>query len=597
MIRKCEKESFDVIQHDVDLCVVGGGLAGMFAAIAAARHGATVVLMQDRPVLGGNASSEIRMWVRGAHGENVRETGLLEEVALENMYRNPGMNYSIWDSVLYEKAAGEKNITLLLNCSCCEAETEENRIHSVKGWQMTTQQWHLVKAKIFADCSGDSVLAPLTGAAYRMGREAQAEFGESIEPEESDNCTMGMTCLLQARETDKPTRYIPPKWAHKYTEKDFPHRMDTQNPDAWKEDNFWWMELGGVYDSIRDTEKLRDELLKIAFGVWDFVKNGGCVDADHWELEWVGFLPGKRESRRYVGDYILTQNDVRGGTIYEDTIAYGGWTMDDHNPQGFATPEKPNIFHDAPSPYAIPYRCLYSKNIDNLMFAGRNISTTHAALSSTRVMATCALLGQALGTAASIAAAHDCSPRDVYTNYIEDLKQTLIEDDCYLPGNRRKPPALMNKIKFFSPAGNIEALTDGVERMVDGVDHVWEADKGCEIIAEAAACVYMDQLRIVFDSDLNRKTLEDHREAIQKFPLRCQIFADEKDLLPPKTLVRKYEIWGDKGDGEWRLVFSEDNNYQRLARIGIRDSYQKIKLKWIETWGYAKIRIYGLDIR
>jgi hypothetical protein len=174
------------------------------------------------------------------------------------------------------------------------------------------------------------------------------------------------------------------------------------------------MELGGNRDSIRDTEILRDELIKISFGTWDFIKNSGHFESENLELEWVGFLPGKRESRRYVGDHILNQNDVENEGRFEDIVAYGGWTMDDHHPDGFRYKGQPTIFHPAPSPYGIPYRSLYSKNISNLFFAGRNISATHAALSSTRVMATCAIMGQAVGTAAAIAVRDDLSPRGVY---------------------------------------------------------------------------------------------------------------------------------------------------------------------------------------
>lgn len=171
MIKNSEKKTFPVREHLADLCVIGGGLAGMCAAISAARRGIRVVLMHDRPVLGGNASSEIRMWIRGANGEDVRETGLVEEIALENCYRNPNMNFSIWDSILYEKVMLEENIKLLLNCSCLDAQMKGREISTVTGWQLTTQTYHRVQAKIFADCSGDSILAPLTGAAYRMGRE------------------------------------------------------------------------------------------------------------------------------------------------------------------------------------------------------------------------------------------------------------------------------------------------------------------------------------------------------------------------------------------------------------------------------------------
>ena len=168
------------IRRKVDVCVVGGGLAGTFAAISAARHGAKVALMQDRPMLGGNASSEIKMWVSGAGSRvrNLQETGIMEEVLLENMYRNPTRNFSIWDSILYEKVKAEENIELLLNCACCFAESENATIKNVTGFQLTTYTWQKVEADIFIDCSGDSILAELVDAEYMVGREAKETFGE-----------------------------------------------------------------------------------------------------------------------------------------------------------------------------------------------------------------------------------------------------------------------------------------------------------------------------------------------------------------------------------------------------------------------------------
>lgn len=161
------------IYHKVDLCVVGGGLAGMCAAVAAARHGIKVALMHDRPVYGGNASSEIRMWVCGAHGKNNRETGIIEEIALETLYRNPYRRYPMWDAILFELINNEKNITPILNCSCNDIEMDGSKIKKVIGWQTTTQCYHIVEAKLFADCSGDSILAPLSGAEYRWGVKAE----------------------------------------------------------------------------------------------------------------------------------------------------------------------------------------------------------------------------------------------------------------------------------------------------------------------------------------------------------------------------------------------------------------------------------------
>ncbi len=457
------------ITHRVDFCVVGGGLAGMCAAIAAARHGAKVALIQDRPVLGGNASSEVRMHICGAHGTNNRETGIVEEIELENRYRNPLRNYSIWDSVLYEKVRFEPNITLLLNCSCNSLEMVGDRIASVKGWQLTTETWHTVEADLFADCSGDSILAPLTGAAFRMGREARAEFDEDIEPENADRKTMGMSCLIQARDTGRPQDFIPPAWAYVYeSDADLPHRGHDLLTT-----NYWWIELGGEQDAIHDTEEIRDRLLKVAFGVWDHLKNRGNHGAETWALEWIGFLPGKRESRRYEGDVILTQNDVRAEGRFDDLVAYGGWTMDDHHPGGIDWAGEPTIFHPAPSPFGIPYRTLYSRSISNLFVAGRNISVTHAAMSATRVMATCAVVGQAAGTAAAIAVRERSSPRGIYEDYIGELKQTLMDDDCYLPWNTRAIPEVTRSARLTASEGDPEPLRNGLDRPIGDDDNGW----------------------------------------------------------------------------------------------------------------------------
>ena len=281
------------LEYQTDLCVVGGGMAGLCCAIAAARHGIRVVLMHDRPVLGGNASSEIRMWIGGCHGKDNRESGIIEEIFLENFYQNPGLKYPLWDSVLYEKAMAEPNLTLLLNTSCLDCQMDGSRILSVKGWQSNAETFHVVSALWFADCSGDSILAPLTGAQYMYGREAKSDFGETIPPDTADKQTMGMSCLFQIRETDHPVPFTPPSWAYKYeSDGDLPYK------DHRKNNNFWWIEVGGQWDCIHDTDRCREELLKICYGVWDHMKNHGDHGVENWELEWIGFLPGKRESRR-----------------------------------------------------------------------------------------------------------------------------------------------------------------------------------------------------------------------------------------------------------------------------------------------------------
>lgn len=577
-----------MITYHADLCVVGGGLAGMCAAIAAARHGAKVVLMHERPMLGGNASSEIRMWVCGAAGSNNRETGILEEIHLENLWRNPYKLYSVWDSVLYEKVRFEPNITLLLNCSCCQAETDGNRIVSVTGWQMTIQEFITVNARNFADCSGDSVLAPLVGANYRVGREAASEFGEKISETESDRKTMGMSCLIQARLLDHPVTYRAPEWAIKLTPDDLRFRR-RPNPRATGE-NFWYLELGGNRDSIKDTEEVRDELLALAFGFWDCFKNSGDFpDADCWQLDFVGFLPGKRESRRMMGAYLMTQNDVTSGGKFEDVVAYGGWPLDDHDPDGFFHHGHPCVQVQTPSPYGIPYRTLYSENIENLFFAGRNISMTHAAMSSARVMATCALLGQAVGTAAAIAAEFDTTPAGVYENHLARLQNTLMYDDCMLPGKFRPNDALTEKA----------ALTEGAEMLRDGCDRTnrYDCPNGVGITYTLPAAEMVEEVRIVFDSDLDRVTLPgDTVERIHS--MRANILPDSPVMHLPLTLCRSYRLEGLTEEGNWEILVEESENRRRLVLLPVHRSLKAVRLVPLSSWGESgQTGIFSFTIR
>jgi len=571
-------------RHSVDFCVVGGGPAGLLAAVAAARHGARVCLMQDRPVLGGNASSEIRMHICGAHGDNNRETGILEEIELENLHRNPNPSYAIWDSVLYEVAKQEPNITLLLNCACNEPGMTGERIAWVKGYQSTSETWHTVEAPLFADCSGDSVLAPMCGADFRIGREARCEHDEAIEPEVADSKTMGMSCLIQARETDRPQPYVPPAWAHTYaSEDDLPNRPH----DMASGSNYWWIELGGEHDSIHDTEELRDELLKIAFGLWDHIKNRGDHGAENWTLEWVGFLPGKRESRRLLGDHIVTQNDVRAEGRFHDLVAYGGWTMDDHHPAGFRYPGQPTIFHPAPSPFGLPYRALYSRNVENLFFAGRNISCTHAAMSATRVMATCAICGQAMGTAAAIAVRESTTPRGVYQSHLEELQATLRDDDCYLPFSRRAVPELTRRAAISASSGDPEPLRNGLDRPIDGQDNGWSGAPGEWVAYRWQEPVQLVEARLIVDSDLNRK--------LKNMPCRFDLNAPPRTT--PETVTRSLRIEALGEDDAWRTVARVDDNWQRLVRIPLDVTTRAVRLVPESTWGAPKAHLFAFDVR
>ena len=559
------------INHQTDLCVVGGGMAGLSCAISAARHGIKVILVQDRPVLGGNASSEIRMWIGGANGKDNREGGIIEEIFLENFYQNPSLKYPIWDSVLYEKAKVEENLTLLLNTSCLDATMVGNKIESIKAWQSNAETFHSVSAKYFADCSGDSILAPLTGANYMYGREAKSTFDETIPPDVADKKTMGMSCLFQIRETDHKVEFTPPSWAYKY-------ESDEQLPykDHDKGNNFWWIELGGEWDCIHDTDRCRDELLKICYGVWDHMKNYGDHGVDNWELEWIGFLPGKRESRRYVGKYIVTQNDVESEGRFDDIVAYAGWSMDDHFPEGFYyTKGHPTIYHPAPQPWGLPLRCMISENIENLVFAGRNISVTHAALSSSRVMATCAILGQALGTAVAQSIKDNCTIENVD---IKKLQQTLMEDDCYIPWHKREVPALTKYANC-----NCDVIRNGIDR---GEENLWVGGIGDFIEYTFEQDTDISEIRLVFDNDMNRKY----------YNMPCNYPLIQTEFKLPKTLIKEYKIEGENSKGE-KFFISVLSNHQRFVRHFLGWKIKKLRFIPLSTHGSETFRLFDFEIK
>jgi hypothetical protein len=550
--------------------------------------------MQDRPVLGGNASSECRMHICGAdvhnHHKNLRETGILEEIRLENLARNPNKNYSIWDTILYEKAKTEPNLTLLMNCTCQSAQlshppAEEGPgvglISSITGWQLTTQTYHTVHAKIFADCSGDAILAPLTGAEFRMGREARHEYGESIAPEIADERTMGMTCLFQAREYATPQPFAALPWANVYENcADLPYG---EGGHRWQQMGYWWLELGGEAHSIYDTEALRDELLKVVYGVWDHLKNR-CAhkeDVANWAIEWIQFLPAKRESRRYVGEHVLTQNDVRAEGRFDDLVAYGGWSMDDHHPAGFNAVKigaPATIFHPAPAPYGIPYRALYSRNIANLMFAGRDASCTHAAMSSTRVMGTGISMGQAVGTAAALAVQKSLLPAGVKA-HMHELQQTLLADDAYLPWAAQQFSALTTAAELTASQGNPAPVCDGINRPVGADLHAWVHHPG-DWIAYRFPASQVESVTLILDSALERNIALSHHQP------------DDQLTAPPPCLQKSFRIEGLVA-GVWQTVAEIKGNHQRLVHIPIGRQLEGVRCLFRETWGEEESKLFA----
>ncbi|MGC5771653.1 FAD-dependent oxidoreductase [Paenibacillus pabuli] len=427
-----------------DITVIGGGLAGVCAAISAARLGQQVALVQNRPVLGGNSSSEVRVWVCGAtaHGINryARETGIMGELFVENQYRNPEGNPYLWDLIILEAVRAEPNIRLYLNTDVHEVEAkgdgDERMITSVTGWMMGSERKIRFESQIYLDCTGDGLVGFLAGAKFALGREARSEYGEEWAPEVADQITLGSTLLFYTKDAGAPVRYIPPSFAKDITQTSIPIRRVIRSGDSGC--HYWWIEWGGEHDTVHDNELIRDELWAVIYGIWDYIKNSGKFDAEHMTLEWIGSLPGKREYRRFTGDYVLTQNDIISQREFPDAVAFGGWSIDLHPPQGMYAEASGSKHMHADGVYHVPFRSLYSANVRNMLMAGRDISASHVAFGTTRVMATCAVIGEAAGTGAALCAAMGVSPRELHARHLAVLQQTLLRQDASIIGVRSR---------------------------------------------------------------------------------------------------------------------------------------------------------------
>ncbi|MET7860386.1 FAD-dependent oxidoreductase [Streptomyces sp. NPDC005318] len=420
-----------------DVTVVGGGLAGVCAAIAAARLGRTVALVHNRPVLGGNSSSEVRVWVCGATAHGVhrwaRETGIMGELYVENQYRNPEGNPYYWDQVVLDAVLAEPNLRLFLNTDVRDITAEHGkRIDSVTGWTMGSERLTTFLSPVFVDCTGDGLIGHLAGADHRIGRESRAEHGEEWAPAEADRQLLGSTILFYTKDAGHPVKYVAPSFAKNILGTPIPeHRLIRTGDNGC---DYWWVEWGGQLDTVDDNERIRDELWSVVHGIWDHIKNSGRFDAGNLTLEWVGAIPGKREYRRFLGDHVLTQTEVMAQHPFDDRIAFGGWSVDLHPVEGMYAEEPGARQRYSDGVYHIPFRSIYSRNVGNLLFAGRNISATHIAFGSTRVMATCATLGEAAGTGAALCAALGVTPRELHDGRLTLLQQTLLRQDASLMG-------------------------------------------------------------------------------------------------------------------------------------------------------------------
>lgn len=581
---------------EADVVVAGGGMAGVCAAIAAARNGASVILIQDRHVLGGNASSEVRMHIVGADwsgsrkGVDARETGIIEELRLDDAAGNLQRSASLWDLLLFDRVRAESNITLLLNTRLTGVEMAgPDRIAAVQALRASTEDTFTIRGRLFLDCTGDGGLGVAAGAEFRVGREGRAEFGESMAPAEPDNRVLGSTLLFVTRDHGRPMPFRPPAWIHRFpTCEDLPHRSH----HTW-EYGYWWVEWGGEIDTIRDNERIRDELLAAALGVWDHIKNSGKhPQSENWALDWLGFLPGKRENRRFVGDYVLRQDDVQRGETFDDGVALGGWPIDLHPPEGIYSKEKPATAVGVPL-YNIPLRCLYSRNIRNLLFAGRNISASHVAFGSTRVMATCSVIGQAAGTAAALCARRNLLPRGLARDAIADLQQVLLKDDAYIIGVSNQDSADLARtaqVRAFSetPAGPAASVINGVHRGVEKNSNRWISDVHVGLPAwielRFRRPERIREVHLTFDSGLDRPLTLTHSDGFNRRMVRG----------PQPETVRDYTLSLISGQTQQAVADVKGNHQRKRIHRFEPQTVDGVRLLVQDTNGDHSARLFEI---
>lgn len=431
--------------------VVGGGLAGVGAALAAARSGTRTALVQDRPVLGGNSSSEIRVAPAGAGAYNAwaRETGIIAELLeIERATNHAEAANSrinrVTDLVLYDHCRRQDCLDLYLNTSIREVSMGEGRfIEEVVGVQLGTEKHLRFRAPLFADCTGDGTVAYLAGC---ESMRAKALMGSSL--------------LISAVDTGKAAPFKPPPWAHKYSEES-ELRMRHHSHFNY---GYYWLELGAPYDTVEENETIRELLLSHVYGVWDHIKNHCTVPgvrkkAETHVLDWIGVIPGKRESRRTIGDYIFTVDDIRARTAHFDDVCYGGWYVDLHTDGGIlATTLPPNpVFSELPDDeraefiatvYPIPFRSLFARDVDNLFIAGRHFSADREAFGSARVQCTTALMGEAVGTAARLCEEIGTTPAGIIrdSETVAELQHVLAQRDVFIPGKQDNDPRNLARI-------------------------------------------------------------------------------------------------------------------------------------------------------
>ena len=574
-----------------DFVVVGGGVAGVVVAVAAARYGLSVALINDRPLLGGNASDEAHISLDGAAHKGDHETGIIYEIKTIKECEN-----LTWSAAFAKVIDGEKNISLFENMLVDGATTSDSVIDAVHIVNTYDLKKYTLSAGYFCDATGDAWLGYYADALYHVGREAKHQYNENFAPEIADGNTMSgcitkvvndggdTICSFWSQDTGHNVEFTPPVWAYKLPEGDKLGREP-----MYIDRGEWWLETPNDYDDIFESEYVRDTMFRIATGYFDWLKNSwkGKNRVATYKLRNLGTYNAKRESRRLIGDYVITQNDFKENASFGDAVCYAGWNIDVHSVDGIFS-GKDGAFHlnEEIKITPIPLRCLYSKNINNLFMAGRCASVSHIGLGATRTQLTGATMGQAVGTAVYLCSKYGVNPRTVYNEHIKELQQLLLKDGQYIPGvynNDKNDIAKTAKIFADSETENGKAVNiiNGKTRPRDGIDYSWvSSDKLPQSITlKFDEPKTVNEVRITFEIPFGR-----YNKGFMPQPERDEMVTDF--TVEAKT-VSGYE-----------KIAEIHNNYQRLVCVagkGITASEIKITAIKCHKSDFARItevRVY-----
>lgn len=593
----CDK-SFAKKALDCDILVAGGGLAGICAALSAARMGAKVVLLQDRSRLGGNSSSEIRMHPLGMNYDRTgfREGGIIEELLLENLVYNPQCEWEVWDLLLYDKVVSEPNITLFLDTDLCGAAAKNNRIIRAYARSDSTRIFYDIAAKIFIDATGDSRLAGEVGAELMSGRDTRETYGESLSDYDPQGTRQGSTIMFTSRDYGREMPFKAPSWARKITPEMLKHRGISGSNLEY---GYWWIELGGNMDAIAQAGELRHELLRVVLGVWDYIKNSGKFPAaKNRAIDGLGMLPGRRETFRVRGLYTMTEHDIRGKwKEIADPVAVGGWSMDDHPKEGFDAANRGPCRQVRASPfYNISLGSLISKDFENMMMAGRNISCSHVAFTSTRVMATCASVGQAAGTCAALSCRADKSPAALRedSTFVKELQQSLLGANQTIVGVK-----YLNKSNLLASAkitATSSAFDTSPENIINGVNIEHKDERKNRWIAAASENPELNitwnsprqfsKIEFVFDSGARELTMS-----------KSQGYLKRVHWGPQPEILRDFKIYAKDSAGNETLLCEVKDNWRKVLKLDVaRGQYRALRVCDFATNGNPHVRIMAMEV-